>query len=124
MHAAVSIREAVNDPLLLGNALAGESWGVWRSVLMAAMGETLMPEELPVFQEVTGGRTTPPQSRVDEALFLVGRRGGKDRAASLLVTYLACLVDWSKVLSRGERGIISGLQYSASLILPAGLQTQ
>jgi hypothetical protein len=35
-----------------------------------------------------------------------GRRGGKDRAASVLVTYLATLCDWSDVLAKGERGLV------------------
>jgi hypothetical protein len=44
--------------------------------------------------------------RIEEALFLIGRRGGKDRASAVLVTYLAALVDWSGVLAKGERGLV------------------
>jgi hypothetical protein len=69
------------------------------------MGEKLEPPELATFQRVTGRPQQPP-SRIEEALFLVGRRGGKDRAASVLATYLAALVDWSSVLARGERGLV------------------
>jgi hypothetical protein len=101
----VTLRQALADPVLLGNALAGRSWHVWRAVLLAAMGERLEPSELATFQAVTG-RTQPPPSRIEEALFLVGRRGGKDRAASVLATYLAALVDWSSVLAKGERGLV------------------
>jgi hypothetical protein len=101
----VPLRQALSDPALLGDALAGGSWHTWRSLLLAAMGEQLQPSELAAFQRVTG-RTQPPPSRIEEALFLVGRRGGKDRAASVLATYLAALVDWSSVLARGERGLV------------------
>jgi hypothetical protein len=100
-----TLREALVDPALLGNVLVGESWDTWRSLLLASMGERLTAGELATFQRVTG-RTTAPSSRVEEAAFVIGRRGGKDRAASVLATYLAALVDWSSVLVRGERGLV------------------
>jgi hypothetical protein len=102
---AISLREALADPALLGNALAGPSWHTWRSLLLATMGERLTAGELAIFQRVTG-RTLAPPSRVDEAAYVIGRRGGKDRAASVLATYLAALVDWSPVLVKGERGLV------------------
>ena len=101
----VTLRQALSDPALLGNSLAGPSWHTWRSLLLATMGEQLKPAELAAFQAVTC-RTKPPPERVEEALFLVGRRGGKDRASSVLATYLATLCDWSHVLARGERGLV------------------
>jgi hypothetical protein len=104
-YATVSLREALVDPALLGNVLVGESWATWRSLLLASMGERLTADELAIFQRVTG-RTLAPPSRVEETAFVVGRRGGKDRAASVLACYLAALVDWSPVLVRGERGLV------------------
>jgi hypothetical protein len=106
IRAAVSLREALIDPNLLGNVLAGPSWATWRAMLLATMGEPLTPGELKIFQTFTGGRTQAPPSRVEEAAFVIGRRGGKDRAASVLACYLAALVDWSPVLVRGERGLV------------------
>ena len=106
IRAAVSLREALIDPNLLGNVLAGESWRTWRALLLATMGERLTPGELEIFRTFTGGRTQAPPSRVEEAAFVMGRRGGKDRAASVLACYLAALVDWSPVLARGERGLV------------------
>jgi hypothetical protein len=100
------LRDALSDPALLGNVLVGESWATWRSLLLASMGERLTAGEMAVFQRVTGGRTLVPPSRVEEAAFVVGRRGGKDRAASVLACYLAALVDWSPVLAKGERGLV------------------
>ena len=97
------MREAVADPMLLGSVLAGDSWATWRVMLTAAMGEPLTAAETAVYLKFAGGKA-PPAKRIDEALFLIGRRGGKDRATSVLATYLACLVDWRPVLSRGERG--------------------
>ncbi len=102
---AVTMREALADPSLLGSALQGPSWEAWRALLIATMGEPLSEAELAIFREVTG-RPEPPTSRVEEALFLIGRRGGKDRAASVLAAYLAALVDWSGVLAAGEQGLV------------------
>jgi len=79
IRAAVSLREALIDPNLLGNVLVGESWTTWRALLLACMGERLTADELSIFQRVTGDRTQAPPSRIEEAAFIIGRRGGKDR---------------------------------------------
>lgn len=116
MKRAISMRSALADPNLLGNALVGDSWATWRIFLIACMGEALTAAEREVFQRFTG-RDREPGERVEEALFLIGRRGGKDRAASVLATYLAALVDWSGTLARGERGLVvdiaPGIQQAA-----------
>jgi hypothetical protein len=105
MKRAVSMREALADPHLLGNALAGDSWATWKIFLIAVMGERLDANEREVFERFTG-RSGEPGERIEEALFLIGRRGGKDRAVAALATYLAALVDWSGMLAKGERGIV------------------
>jgi hypothetical protein len=105
MKRAVTMREALGDPHLLGNALQRASWSVWRIFLIAAMGEKLNASEREVFERFTG-RSAEPGERIEEALFLIGRRGGKDRATAVLATYFAALVDHSAVLAKGERGIV------------------
>jgi hypothetical protein len=102
---AVTMREALGDARLLGSAMEGPSWATWRVFLIAAMGEKLTATERKVFRTFTG-RDREPGQRVEEALYLIGRRGGKDRSAAVLATYLAALVDWSGVLARGERGLV------------------
>jgi hypothetical protein len=104
----VSLRRALTDKRLLGNSLQGDSWHLWRSLLLASMGEQLEPDELQSFQQVTG-RTTPPTKRIEEALFCVGRRGGKDQAIATLASYLACCVNWRSVLTRGEKGLVAAI---------------
>lgn len=99
------MRAALADRALLGNALAGPSWEIWRTFLTASMGEPLTSQEREVFKRFTG-RKREPGRRIEEAEFLVGRRGGKDRAASVLATYLATLIDWSPVLAKGEHGLV------------------
>jgi hypothetical protein len=104
MKRLATMRQALADPNLLGNALVGDSWSNWRIFLIACNGEALTDTEREIFRKFTG-REREPGQRVEEALFLIGRRGGKDRAASVWITYQACLVDWSAVLAKGERGI-------------------
>jgi hypothetical protein len=73
--------------------------------LIATVGEKLGAHERALFTRFTG-RAREPGKRVEEAEFLIGRRGGKDRAASVLATYLATLINWSSVLAKGERGLV------------------
>ena len=87
MKLRVTLRKALEDPELLGSALAGPTWHAWRSLLLAAVGEPLNPDELETFTRFTG-RTTPPRQRVDELWCCVGRRGGKSRAMAVLAIYL------------------------------------
>ena len=41
MKPRVTLSKALEDPELLGSALAGPTWHAWRSLLIAAMGEPL-----------------------------------------------------------------------------------
>ena len=104
MKRAVTMRAALADPQLLGNALLGDSWATWRAMLIACNGEKLNAEEREIYQRFTG-RDREPGQRIEEGLFLIGRRGGKDRAAAVQATYLATLVDWSAVLAKGESAV-------------------
>jgi hypothetical protein len=97
------MREALNDPQLLGAALPGESWLPWRVLLIAAMGEPLLDEERPLFETLTG-RTAEPLERVDELWGICGRRAGKTRAAGTASAYVGALCDHRQYLASGERG--------------------
>jgi hypothetical protein len=99
------MRQSLDDPALLGSILSGPSWLPWRVMLIAGMGETLKPDEREFFTRFTG-REREPGVRVQEAAFVVGRRGGKDRSAAILATYLAGLCDHRGVLAPGERGLV------------------
>lgn len=113
MTPRVTMREALVDPDLLGGAIPGESWAVWRALLIAAMGEALTEDERVLFTEVTG-RAHEPLTPVDEWWNVVGRRGGKTRAAGVLAAYVATLCDHSAVLAPGERGVIPILAASVT----------
>jgi hypothetical protein len=105
MKPTVSLRKALNDPALLGSVLSGESWEAWRTLLIAAMGESLTEGERTLFKKLTG-REQEPGQRVEELIGIVGRRGGKSRAISALTAYLGGLVDYRDVLVPGEQGVV------------------
>jgi hypothetical protein len=99
------MREALADPGLLGGALPGDSWLVWRTLLIAAMGEPLTDDERTIFTEVTG-REREPLELVEEFYGICGRRAGKTRTAGTLAAYVGGLCDHGEVLAPGERGAI------------------
>ncbi len=118
MKPLVSMREALTDDALLGNALPGESWAAWRALLIALFGEELTDAERDVWRELTQ-REREPGELVEEAALIVGRRGGKSKAISTAATYIAGLCDYSNVLSPGERGwlpVMSQTQKQAGIV--------
>jgi hypothetical protein len=98
-----SLRAALADPNLLD--LGAPSWAAWRPLLLSALGEPLLPDELELYRRFTG-RSKAPTKRVDEAWIVAGRRAGKTRAMASLATYLAALCDHSQHLARGQRGYV------------------
>jgi len=113
MRPKVSMRRALDDPQLLGTAIPGVSWLPWRVLLIASMGERLTDSERQVFTELTG-RDVEPLEPVEELWGIVGRRGGKTRAAGTLGAYVAGLCDHTAVLAPGERGVLPILAASVS----------
>jgi hypothetical protein len=105
MKPRIPLRKALEDKALLGSCLGGASWHSWRSLLLAAMGEPLKPDELATFKRFTG-REEAPGRRADELWCCVGRRGGKSRAMATLAIYLAGLCNYDDVLVRGEKGLV------------------
>src|SRR6478609_3575604 len=101
----VPLREALSDPNLLGAGIAGDSWRSWRTLLIAAMGESLTEGERATFRALTG-RDREPLQRVDEFAAVIGRRGGKSRAMATLACYIAGLCDHTDALVPGERGVL------------------
>jgi hypothetical protein len=112
MKPRFTMRAALSDPMLLGSILPGPSWQRWRTLLVGAMGEQLTEDERTIFRTLTG-REREPGQRVDELWAVVGRRGGKTRAAAVLSVYLAALVDHRDRLSLGERGKVVFLAQNA-----------
>ena len=105
MKPLVSMRAALSDPDLFGSILAGISFEAWRVMLIAIVGERLTDDERTIFKKLTG-REREPALLVDEAWFIVGRRGGKTRMATALGAYVAALCNHSDILAPGERGTL------------------
>ena len=97
-----TISSALADPQLLGAALGDpESWKVWIIIMKAADAEPLDPEELRIFQSISGDRD-PPEHPVSELWILAGRRCGKTHMAGALAAHACTMVEHT--LSPGERG--------------------
>lgn len=120
MKPLVSMREALADPNLFGTILSGASWLPWRIQLIAMMGEPLTSDERDIFRALTM-RDHEPLQPVEELWAVVGRRGGKTRAAAVASAYLAALCDWRDTLVPGERG---RLPYLAASIKQASIAFQ
>lgn len=105
MKKLTTMREALNSPDVFAPLVGGPSWAPWRALLIAIVGEALTPGEREIFRTLTG-REIEPGEPVDEFWGVVGRRGGKSRAISILAAYVAALVDHRGVLAPGERGVL------------------
>ena len=101
----VTMRKALADPRYFGLLLAGDLWAAWRVLLIAIVGEDLTEAERVIFKALTG-RDREPGEPVLEFWGVIGRRGGKSRAAGVLAAYLAGCCDWRHILAPGERGIL------------------
>jgi len=104
MITRTTIRRALQDRNLLGTLLAGDSWRAWRVILITIMGERLTSEERTLFVQLTD-RTSEPGKRVEEFVGVIGRRGGKSRAMSVLATFVAGCCKHTTLVP-GERGIL------------------
>jgi hypothetical protein len=82
MIPTVSLRTALETDDLLASALPGDSFALWRTMLIAAMGENLDQREAAAFRTYTGRE--PPTDPVRELVAVVGRRGGKPRGSRAL----------------------------------------
>ena len=103
-HPRIGLRTTLSDRNLLGTVLQGSSWFAWRSLLFAAMGEALTEEERALFQRLTQ-RTHEPDQRIEEFIAVIGRRGGKTRAISVIGTYIGGLCEHPSLVP-GERGVV------------------
>ena len=113
------MRQTLSDPNLLGNALPGDSWKPWWTLLIASMGEALTDDEREIFKQLTG-RDHEPNRRVEEFVCVKGRRaGGSSAIGKALIPYLAGLCEHPS-LAPGERGVllcIAADQRQADVIL-------
>ena len=105
MTPIVLMRAALRDKDLFGPLLAGNSWAAWRVMLIAIMGEELTREERRIFKSLTK-RAREPLQIAEAFVAVVGRRGGKSRAMSVLAAFIAALCDHKDKVVPGERPLV------------------
>jgi hypothetical protein len=98
------MRAALEDPAIMGDAFAGDSWLPWRTLAIAAHGEELSHTERAIFTELTG-RAHEPLERCEELVAIKGRRGGWTSMMGAMLTYNACLCDYHDSLGVGETAL-------------------
>jgi hypothetical protein len=87
----MDIVQTIADPNLFQPWFAGGSWANWRTVLKGIFALPMTETERDFFRTIA--QREPPKKRVKEARIIVGRRGGKDSIASLVIAHLAALFD-------------------------------
>ena len=94
------IRQWMTDTALLGKTFGNESWAAWRALLAGFDGLELSDEEATTFRSLT--TREPPRTALDELWLVVGRRGGKSIASSLLTVVPAVTFEPAGRLAAGE----------------------
>ncbi len=101
----IGISDVMSNAKLLGPHFYGSSWNTWRAVLKAMSAERMSAGEIETFRSVAG--RDPPTQPVSQAVFVVGRGGGKDSVASLIAVTAA--INFSPKGSRlrpGEKAVV------------------
>jgi len=99
----LDIVAAMNSKLLFANWFKGRSWDSWRTVLKGAFALSMSEDERAFFHTVA--ERDPPTKPVRELWCVIGRSGGKDSIASLIIAYAAALFDRRDRLRPGERAL-------------------
>jgi hypothetical protein len=97
----MNILQAIDDAAVFGTHFKGETRNAWRVFLAALFALPMTDDQRAIYKDCTG-RSTPPNAPSHEAWLVVGRRGGKSFALSLIAVFLACFKDWRPFLGPGE----------------------
>ena len=109
----MDIIQAIRDPNLFRSFLEGDNgslktWRGWIAALRMLYGLKVKNWKARSFlRKQTGRKVYSQPGGFDEALFLVGRRSGKSRIASLVGAYEAILSGQEHHLDAGERGLVA-----------------
>ena len=91
------------EPEVAGPVLCWLFVGMWRTVIRAMFAEKMGAVEIETFRSVA--EREPPTKPVSEAVFIIGRGGGKDSVATLIATTIAVNCDPRK-LRPGEKAVV------------------
>jgi hypothetical protein len=99
---SADIVQAIQSPSLLGPLFPDlRSWSSWMAVLKWLYGIPCDETELELFQLITG-RTAPRPGGYQNAVMVVGRRGGKSRISATIALYEAVFQHWKRHAAPGE----------------------
>jgi hypothetical protein len=95
-HVTISAADAMASSKLFAPFFAGESWDTWRAVVKAMFAVRMTAAEIETFRAVA--ERDPPTKPVSEAVYIVGRGGGKDidrdRACRIATTETRVRLGW------------------------------
>jgi len=101
-----TLLDAIDDPQLFAPWFKDKaSWQAWFVFLRALFALPLSPEQLAIYQQLTG-RAEAPTSVATEGWLICGRRSGKSFILALCAVYLACFHQYRQHLAPGERGVV------------------
>jgi hypothetical protein len=100
-----ALRALTDEKLFAKHFQPAATWSAWMTVLRVLFGMALSAADLALFEQCTG-RAKPFAGPLTEAWLLCGRRSGKSRILALIAVMLACLKDYSRLVSAGERVIV------------------
>ena len=103
-RATISVADAMASAKLFAPFFAGPSWDTWRAVIKAMFAEPMTAAEIEMFQLVA--ERDPPAAPVSEAVYVIGRGGGKDSVATLTATVIAVNFDPRGKLRPGEKAVV------------------
>jgi hypothetical protein len=101
---ALSIIDAMDDPLLFQPWFPGDTWNNWRAILKGIYALPMTADEVGFFRSVAD--RDPPKKAVREVWLICGRGAGKDAIASAITAHSAALFDGSSYLRPGERALV------------------
>jgi hypothetical protein len=104
----MNIADALNDRNLFQPFFKNASWKPWKAALAALFALPMDAESQAIYTACTG-RVSPPTTAFREAMFCVGRRGGKSRILGLVAVFLACFKSYEAHLAPGEMCTIAVL---------------
>lgn len=111
----MNIIESISDPRLFRKFLADKndklsSWSAWNCALRLLYGLPVKKKYAELVKLCTGRRLESFNADgvgFNTALFLIGRRGGKSRIASIIGAFEATLSGKEESLAAGETGMVS-----------------
>ena len=107
----LSILDAMSEETLFAPHFKDQppgAWVAWKALLAAVFGLPMDVEQMEIYQRHTG-RETAPSEQFDEAVLIIGRRGGKSRVLGAVAVFIACFRSYDEYLAPGEVATVAVL---------------